>query len=137
GHRRLSILDLSAAGHQPMVHPHTGDVLVFNGEIYNFRALRRELETLGETFAGHGDTEVLLHALSRWYTGALPRLRGMYAFAFYRASGPSLLLARDPAGIKPLYVSRQDGGLLFASEVRALLASGRVPRTVDLRAVAT
>src|SRR5437667_375975 len=67
----------------------------------------------------------------------LPRLRGMYAFAFYRASGPSLLLARDPAGIKPLYLSRQDGGLLFASEVRPLLASGRVPRTIDPRGVAT
>jgi asparagine synthase (glutamine-hydrolysing) len=137
GHRRLSILDLSSAGHQPMVHPHTGDVLVYNGEIYNFRALRRDLEALGETFTGHGDTEVLLHALSRWYTDALPRLRGMYALAFYRAAGPSLLLARDPTGIKPLYLSRPDGGLLFASEVRALLASGRLPRTVDPRGVAT
>src|ERR1700722_3206747 len=84
GHRRLSILDLSAAGHQPMVHPRTGDVLVFNGEIYNFRSLRQELEGLGEEFTGQSDSEVLLHALSRWYTGALSRLRGMYAFAFYQ-----------------------------------------------------
>jgi asparagine synthase (glutamine-hydrolysing) len=136
GHRRLSILDLSAAGHEPMVHPRTGDVLVFNGEIYNFRPLRRELESLGEEFVGHGDAEVLLHALSRWYTAALPRLEGMYAFAFYQASGPRLLLARDPAGIKPLYLRQEGGGLLFASEVRALLASGRVRPAVDPRGVA-
>src|SRR5688572_11648077 len=71
-HRRLSILDLSAAGHQPMVHPKSGDQLIFNGEIYNFLDLRRELEALGETFVGTSDTEVLLHALTRWGSACLP-----------------------------------------------------------------
>ena len=135
-HRRLSILDLSACGHQPMVHPQTGDQLIFNGEIYNFKDLRRELEALGEQFDGHSDTVVLLHALARWGTDALRRLQGMYAFAFYEAKSQRLLLARDPMGIKPLYVARTTGGLLFASEVRALLASGLVDRAFDLHGMA-
>ncbi len=136
GHRRLSILDLSSAGHQPIVHPRTGDVLIFNGEIYNFRSLREELAGLGEQFIGHGDSEVLLHALGRWYTGALPKLRGMYAFAFYQAASQRLLLARDPAGIKPLYISQTEDRLLFASEVRAVLASGLVEPEFDRRGAA-
>src|SRR5512139_55861 len=81
GHRRLSILDLSPAGHQPMVEPASGAVIVFNGEIYNHVELRAELEGLGHQFFGHSDTEVLLHALIEWGDRALPRLNGMWAFA--------------------------------------------------------
>jgi len=136
GFRRLSIIDLSPAGHQPMVNPDTGDCLVFNGEIYNFQDLRRELESAGVRFRGSSDSEVLLHALSTWGDGVLPRLEGMYAFAFYRARDRRLLLARDPLGIKPLYVASLPRGLLFASEVRTLLASRRVPRDLDVAGMA-
>ena len=136
GHRRLAILDLSAAGHQPMVNPTTGDQIVFNGEIYNFASLRRELEGEGVSFVGHCDTEVMLHALSRWGPEAVRKFQGMYAFAFYNAREQSLLLARDPLGIKPLYVAQMNGMLIFASEVRAILASGLVLRKIDHTAVA-
>lgn len=136
GHRRLSIIDLSAEGHQPMVHPETGDALVYNGELYNFRELRRELEAGGARFRGHGDTEVLLHALVRFGPDALRRLAGMYALAFFERRTGRVLLARDPLGIKPLYVAEAAGALLFASEVRAILASGRLAGAPDPRAVA-
>lgn len=136
GHRRLSIIDLSSAGHQPMVHPKTGDELVFNGEIYNFQGLKQELLSAGECFIGHSDTEVLLHGLSRWGPDYLKRLKGMFAFAFFNAREQSLLLARDPVGIKPLYVASFPDGILFASEVRAILASGLVERTLDMQGVA-
>lgn len=130
-HRRLSILDLSQAGHQPMIHPHSGDQIVFNGEIYNFKELRRELEDAGEQFRGHSDTEVLLHGLARWGPDYIPRLQGMFAFAFYNSREQSLLLARDSIGIKPLYIARAAGNILFASELRTLLASGMVPANLD------
>jgi asparagine synthase (glutamine-hydrolysing) len=135
GHARLAILDLSPAGHQPMAHPQTGSLLVYNGEIYNFHPLRRDLEANGEALRSSGDTEVLLRCLQRWGPACLPRLQGMYAFAWLAADG-RLLLARDPLGIKPLYVARTPAGFLFASEVRALLASGLVPRRLDRRGMA-
>ncbi|HLL90182.1 MAG TPA: asparagine synthase (glutamine-hydrolyzing) [Tepidisphaeraceae bacterium] len=135
GQRRLAIQDLSAAGHQPMAHP-AGSQLVFNGEIYNVRTLRTELESLGHRFVGQSDTEVLLHGLERWGTDYLRRLCGMYTLAFHDARHDRLLLARDPLGIKPLYVADVGGRLLFASEVRALLASGLVSREPDPRGVA-
>lgn len=137
GHRRLSIIDVSQCGHQPMVHPLTGDTLVFNGEIYNFLEIRKELETLGERFTGSSDTEVLLHALSYWGADCIRRLNGMYAFAFYNQKQQNLILARDPAGIKPLYISESGGRILFASEVRAMLASGLVSHEIDRRGLAT
>jgi asparagine synthase (glutamine-hydrolysing) len=136
GQCRLSIIDLSEAGHQPMVHGGTGDQIVFNGEIYNFQTLRRELETAGAAFRGHSDTEVLLEALVHWGPDCIGRLEGMYAFAYYRRSDRKLLLARDPLGIKPLYVACLPDAFLFASEVRAILASGLVPRRLDRQAVA-
>jgi asparagine synthase (glutamine-hydrolysing) len=136
GFRRLAILDLSPAGHQPMVHPETGDCLVFNGEIYNFRDLRAELEAAGCRFTSSSDTEVLLHALGRWGERALERLEGMYALAFYRAADRTVLLARDPLGIKPLYVAEESGRFLFASEIRTLLASGLVSRDLDAGGIA-
>jgi asparagine synthase (glutamine-hydrolysing) len=136
GFRRLAIIDLTPAGHQPMVHPETGDCLVFNGEIYNFQNLRQELADQGVKFRGQSDTEVLLQALVRWGPAALERLAGMYAFAFYQCREQKLLLARDPLGIKPLYVAKATGTFLFSSEVRGLLASGLVPRRINARAVA-
>jgi asparagine synthase (glutamine-hydrolysing) len=137
GFRRLAILDLTPAGHQPMLHPATGDCLVFNGEIYNFRQLRAELVARGSVFRGHGDTEVLLEALVTWGAEALPRLEGMYALAFHDKRADRILLARDPLGIKPLYVAESAGRLVFASEVRAVLASGIVPVEWDPAGVAT
>lgn len=131
GHRRLAILDLSPAGDQPMVHPGTGNALIFNGEIYNFQELRAELSALGELFFGHSDTEVLLCALNRWGASALQKLDGMYAFAFLDVKNGSLLLARDPLGMKPLYVAQVGDEVFFASELRALLATGRVAHTLD------
>jgi asparagine synthase (glutamine-hydrolysing) len=129
GFRRLSILDLSPAGAQPMVDPVTGHVVVFNGEIYNFRDLRRRLEAEGQEFKSTGDTAVMLRALGLHGTGAVSWLRGMFAFACWDPNERRLLLARDPLGIKPLYLARSldpDAGwsMAFASELRALLASG-------------
>ena len=126
GFRRLAILDLTPAGHQPMVNPATGDLIIFNGEIYNFAWLRRRLEDKGVAFRSSGDTEVLLAALSTWGDAAIADLDGMFALAFYEARTRRILLARDHVGIKPLYVSRPRGALVFASEVRAVLASGLV-----------
>jgi asparagine synthase (glutamine-hydrolysing) len=136
GFRRLAIMDLSPRGHQPMVDPATGDTLAFNGEIYNFAALRTRLEGEGHVFRSTGDTEVLLRALSAWGERALDALDGMFAFAYYHAAGRRVLLARDPLGIKPLYVARAPGRLLFASEVRSLLASGLVAGDLDMAGIA-
>ncbi len=136
GHTRLAILDLTPAGSQPMAHAPTGAEIVFNGEIYNFQRLRADLKREGETFRGGSDTEVLLAGLARHGQAYLERLEGMYAFGFFDPRGHSLLLARDPAGIKPLYLAETADGLVFASETRALLASGLTPRTIDRRALA-
>ncbi len=123
-HRRLAILDLSPLGHQPMAS-HCGRwQLVFNGEIYNHAELRRRLEAQGQHFQGSGDTEVLLAWLIRWGRNGLAALRGMFAFCLYDTRERSALLARDPHGIKPLYLRSGPGGSLsFASELRALLAA--------------
>jgi asparagine synthase (glutamine-hydrolysing) len=124
GHRRLSILDCSPAGHQPMRNPRTGDWLIYNGELYNFQALRADLLAEGFSFRGHSDTEVMLYAFERWGVEAsLKQFAGMYALAFWDARKHELILARDPLGIKPLYVMEEPGLLLFASEVRSI-ASG-------------
>src|SRR5229473_2879459 len=128
-HRRLAILDLSPAGAQPMVDPISGHVIVFNGEIYNFQELRARLAATGQSFQSSGDTAVLLRALGTQGPDATASLRGMFAFASWDPQQRQLLLARDPLGIKPLYVARSadasgEWSLAFASEVRALLASG-------------
>ncbi|MFO0424325.1 MAG: asparagine synthase (glutamine-hydrolyzing) [Planctomycetia bacterium] len=136
GFRRLAILDLTSAGHQPMVHKATGDCLIFNGEIYNFRWLRAKLEALGANVRSSGDTEVLLHALVAWGEKALDQIDGMYAFAFYHAASRRVLLARDPFGIKPLYVAQSRQAFVFASEVRTVLASGLVPDDLDPAGIA-
>jgi asparagine synthase (glutamine-hydrolysing) len=131
GHTRLAILDLSDRGAQPMRDPGGRYVLTFNGEIYNFKALRAELERLGCAFRSATDTEVILHGYAVWGEGVLERLRGMFAFALWDAVERRLVIARDRLGIKPVYVFRGRSGLVFASEVRSLLASGLVPRELD------
>jgi asparagine synthase (glutamine-hydrolysing) len=130
-HTRLSIIDLSPLGHQPMRDPITGSWIVFNGEIYNFRELRKELEGAGVEFKSHSDTEVILAAYRVWGESCLTRLGGMFAFALWDAPRKRLLLARDPMGIKPLYYHRSEQNFIFASEVRTLLQTGLVPRKLD------
>lgn len=127
-HTRLSIVDLSPGGHQPMVDEERRAIVVFNGELYNHRELRAELESLGERFRSTSDTEVLLRGWARWGHDVLHRLRGMFALAIWDEPRRRLLLARDRLGVKPLYYARTSRGLVFASEVRALLATGAAER---------
>jgi asparagine synthase (glutamine-hydrolysing) len=127
--RRLAILDLSPAGNQPMTDPVTGQIIVYNGEIYNYQAIRDRLTARGESFTSSGDTAVMLRAIGVEGRAAVGTLRGMFAFAVWDPARRELLLARDPLGIKPLYVARNrdengEWSVAFASEVRALLASG-------------
>ncbi len=129
-HRRLSILDLSVAGHQPLLSADGRHALVYNGEIYNHVALRRLLEEKGHHFTSDCDTEVVLRALMEWGEEAVTRFRGMWAFAWLNLENQSLLLSRDRFGIKPLYYSDYGGKLSFASEIKALLAAGLLPRVI-------
>jgi asparagine synthase (glutamine-hydrolysing) len=131
GNRRLAILDLSPLGHQPMQDPETGNWIAYNGEIYNFREIRKELEGEGASFRGHSDTEVLLRAYGRWGESCLAKLRGMFGFAIWDTRRHKLFLARDPMGIKPLYYFSSERYFLFASELRTLLGTGLVPRHLD------
>ena len=121
GHRRLSIIDLSAAADQPLSKH--GMTLIYNGELYNYRALRTELTATGVRFATNSDTEVVLEAWRRWGPAALHRFRGMFAFALLDTETGDLVLARDPLGIKPLYYLPRAGGVVFASELKALVAA--------------
>jgi asparagine synthase (glutamine-hydrolysing) len=131
GHRRLSIIDLSAHSHQPMVDKALGLTLVFNGTIYNYRELRRELAALGYRFFSEGDTEVILKAYHAWGEDCVERFDGMFAFALWSEADQALFLARDRAGIKPLYWCRDDRCLRFASTLPALLAGGDVDTGID------
>lgn len=128
GHRRLSILDLSEAGRQPMVSASGQHWLVFNGEIYNYVELRSELRDLGHSFHTGTDTEVLLAAYTEWGIDCLRRCNGMWAFALWDARARTLFLARDRMGVKPLYYAAGSGWLVFGSEIKALLAHPRVAR---------
>ncbi len=123
-HTRLSILDLSPAGHQPMVSPDRRYFISFNGEIYNFRQLRSDLEQRGDRFESQTDTEVILKLYQRYGAACVNHLRGMFAFAIWDTQTQTAFLARDPLGIKPLYYWRSGSMLLFASELKAILASG-------------
>lgn len=131
GHRRLAIIDLDARANQPMLSDDDRYAIVFNGEIYNFRELRRVLERDGEAFRTQSDTEVLLKLYAREGEAMLSRLRGMFAFAIWDRQTRSVFLARDPYGIKPLYFGRCKEGWLFASQVKALLLSGLVAHEPD------
>jgi asparagine synthase (glutamine-hydrolysing) len=134
-HRRLSIIDLSPLGHQPMHSLECGLSIVFNGEIYNHNELRQELVALGFAFRSHSDTEVLLAAYAAWGEGCLSRLNGMFAFALYDAPKQKLFLARDRAGEKPLFYRLANGSLQFASELKALLANPANPRRINAEAL--
>lgn len=134
-HTRLSILDLSARGHQPMIDPATGCVIVYNGELYNFRELRAALIARGHTFRSESDTEVVLRLYLEHGDRLLDHLDGIFAFAVHDPRNGTVLLARDQLGVKPLYVAALAQGVLFASELKALIGIPELPRTVDLHAV--
>ena len=132
GHRRLAIIDLSASGHQPMEDPDTGNWITYNGEIYNFQDLRKQLEGMGQVLRTKTDTEVILKAYATWGKDCLRHLRGIFAFGLWDKKQQTLFLARDQLGVKPLYYCEGKDCFIFASEVRALLASGLVPRKLDI-----
>jgi asparagine synthase (glutamine-hydrolysing) len=136
GHRRLSIIDLSEHGAQPMVDPHLGLTVVFNGIVYNHRQLRAELERHGHRFFSTSDTEVVLKAYAEWGTACVDRFLGMFAFAVLEHASGRLVLGRDRLGIKPLYVDARPGLLRFASTPQALLAAGGVDTSIDRTALA-
>ena len=134
-HRRLSIIDLSPAGHQPMWDEQRSVAIVYNGELYNFRELRKELEGDGFRFRSNSDTEVLLQLYRRDGEAMLGKLNGIFAFAIWDARARALFIARDPLGVKPLYYTHTPSGFLFASEIKALLQCPEVDRTLDLAAI--
>ncbi|HSP63679.1 MAG TPA: asparagine synthase (glutamine-hydrolyzing), partial [Pyrinomonadaceae bacterium] len=147
GHRRLSIIDTSSAGHQPMLSHDGRFVLILNGEIYNYRKLREQLASKGHNFRTQTDTEVLLAAWAHWGEDCLSRLNGMFAFALWDNQERTLFLVRDRVGIKPLYYAQcqkpdregglalQGGSLVFASEIKSILASGLVKAELDPEAL--
>jgi asparagine synthase (glutamine-hydrolysing) len=132
GHRRLSIIDLSKNGHQPMVSAGQKVWITFNGEIYNYRELKHQLQTLGVSFVTETDTEVILQAYLYWGPAAFSKLRGMFAFALYDTFKEEVFLVRDTSAIKPLYYSTEKGQLVFASEIKAFKAAG-LSNTADER----
>jgi asparagine synthase (glutamine-hydrolysing) len=131
GHRRLAIIDLSPLGHQPMISTDHRYAFSYNGEIYNFRELRTELEAAGYNFRSQTDTEVAMVALAHWGTAALDRFNGMFAFALWDRKERRMLLARDRYGIKPLYIAQQGNSIWFSSEQKAILSDIRFRRTLD------
>lgn len=131
GHRRLAILDLSENGRQPMCDARGELVITYNGEVYNFRELRSELEALGHTFRSTSDTEVILTGYRQWGADVVQRLTGIFAFAIWDAPRKRMLLARDQIGVKPLFYADNDGTLRFGSEIKAILTDGAVTRDVD------
>lgn len=135
GHRRLSILDLSPAGHQPMSAAKGRFTVVHNGEIYNFMEVRRELESKGYSFKSRSDTEVILYAYEEWGRACLERFRGMFAFALWDKLKKELFIARDRLGIKPLYYMHKEGKLFFASEIKAFKETDCLTKHLDEKAI--
>src|SRR5438445_1196744 len=135
GHRRLSIIDLSPAGRQPLANEDGTVWITFNGEIYNFQALRHRLEALGHRFQTRTDTEVIVHGYEQWGSDCVLRLLGMFAFGIWDQRHRRLFLARDRVGKKPLFYTQQRDRFLFASELQGLLADPDVPREVDPAAI--
>jgi asparagine synthase (glutamine-hydrolysing) len=135
GHRRLSIIDLSSAGAQPMCNEDQTVWIVFNGEIYNYLELREDLVKRGHNFRSHTDTEVIVHLYEEHGPDCVSLLRGMFAFAIWNEKDKSLFLARDRVGIKPLYFCQQGDSLSFASEIKALLVDPAIPRDINTRAI--
>ena len=136
GFRRLAILDLSPAGHQPMSDPEQSVWVVFNGEIYNFQEIRKELEEKGHRFKSQCDTEVVVLGYKEWGEDILTRLNGMFGVAIWDVKSRKLVVARDPMGIKPIYYSVQNGTLWFGSEIRPVRAAVPEPPAVNLEAIA-
>lgn len=135
GHARLSVIDLSPLAHQPMIDPQTGNAIVFNGEIYNFQALRRECEAAGDTFHSQSDTEVVLQLYRRYGPACLNKLRGMFAFVVWDEKQGNVFLARDRVGKKPLNYALTTHGLVFSSEIEALARHPIVCRDMDAEAL--
>ncbi|MHC1729909.1 MAG: asparagine synthase (glutamine-hydrolyzing) [Syntrophobacteraceae bacterium] len=135
GHRRLAVIDLSAAGHQPMATPDGKYVISYNGEIYNFQKLRIELEAQGYHFRSRTDTEVILYAYALWGPACIERFNGMFAFALWDNQSNELFLARDRYGIKPIYYSERNNVFAFASEVKAILAHPAFQAEIDKEAL--
>jgi asparagine synthase (glutamine-hydrolysing) len=135
GHTRLSIIDLSPLGHQPMTHGDGRYWITFNGEIYNYKELRRELEAEGSSFDSNTDTEIILAAFARWGERCIDRMRGMFAFALWDRRERRLCLVRDRLGIKPLLWAETRNGVVFASELKAMLASGLIEPVVEYQAL--
>jgi asparagine synthase (glutamine-hydrolysing) len=134
GHKRLRILDLSSNAAQPLFNEDHSVGVVFNGEIFNFSEIRRELESFGHRFISHSDTEVLVHGYEQWQTGILERLNGQFAFCIFDLKQKTLFLARDRMGIKPLYLYAENGQFIFGSEMKVLLEAG-IPKTIDPQAL--
>jgi asparagine synthase (glutamine-hydrolysing) len=135
GHRRLAIIDLTAAGNQPMCNEDGALWITYNGEIYNFRELRLVLEGRGHMFKSQSDTEVLLHAYEEYGTESFRMLNGMFAFALWDGRQKLMLLVRDRLGIKPLYYYHDDKKLLFSSEIKAILLDDRINRVLNNQAL--
>lgn len=135
GHRRLAILDLSDAAHQPMATRDHSVIISYNGEVYNYRELRKELEALGYEFFSSGDTEVVLNAYHAWGVDALPRFNGMFALSIWDQRSRELILARDRYGVKPLYYATSGGELVFASEIKAFLTHPKFKASLDKEAL--
>ncbi len=133
GHRRLSILDLSSSGHQPMTFRDL--TIIFNGEVYNFKEIRKELESHGYDFSSGSDTEVLLKGWDLWQEKVLDKCIGMFAFAILDRKRDVLTLVRDRAGVKPLYYYWKDGLLLFASELKSFHEHPRFAKEIDVNAL--
>src|SRR5438105_2164821 len=134
-HARLSVIDLTPAGHQPMASADGNVWISYNGEIYNFREIRRDLEELGYPFRSRGDAEVIANGWHAWGAEVIPRLRGMFAFALWDRRTSRLILARDRIGKKPLYYALSEGALLFGSEIKALLTWPGLSRIPNLSAI--
>ncbi|MEO6304401.1 MAG: asparagine synthase (glutamine-hydrolyzing) [Bacteroidia bacterium] len=137
GHARLSIIDLSESGNQPMYDKNTGSWIVFNGEIYNYKDIKLELEKLGYTFSSGSDTEVVLNAYHKWKEGCLEKFNGMFAFCIYDPEKKETFIARDRLGVKPLYYLHQNNGLAFSSEIKSILQLKEYVREPDLAAIQT
>jgi asparagine synthase (glutamine-hydrolysing) len=135
GHQRLAIIDLSEAGRQPLSNEDGTIWVTFNGEIYNFQSLRRQLESLGHRFRTQTDTEVIVHAYEQWGTECVHRLRGMFAFGLWDQRQQRLMLARDRVGKKPLFYAQVGNRFVFASELQGLLADSRVLRDINYDAI--
>ena len=135
GHRRLAIIDISSAGHQPMTNQINSNTIVFNGEIYNFKELRRYFEKNGKTFSSDTDTEVILHAYEEWGLDCLNKIEGMFAFAIYDNERKLLFMARDRAGEKPLYYFQDKSTFRFASELKAILSDKSIDCTLNLESL--